>query len=66
MYLQNLSKFSFYWLHSQATFMESFSSASLVWDPELFVSLTASQHLRVKYPTESLEREAKKIRSWCG
>lgn len=41
--------------------MESFSSTSLVCNPNLFASLTASQYLRVKYPTESLETEAKKI-----
>lgn len=46
---------------TQATFMESFSAASLMCDPKLFASLTASQYLRVKHPTESSGREAKKI-----
>lgn len=36
--------------HIQAAFMESFSSAALVCDPNLFASLTAAQYLRVKYP----------------
>lgn len=46
--------------HIQAAFMESFSSAAPVCDPNLFASPTAAQYLRVKYPTESSEREAKK------
>lgn len=37
-----------------------------VCDLKFFASLTASQYLRVKYPSESLETEAKKMWSWWG
>lgn len=46
--------------HIQAAFMESFISVAPVCDPNVFASLTTAQYLRVKYPTESSEREAKK------